>query len=184
MTNVPSFTRARPERLLWWLAAAAAVASIIVGILFLVWPDETLLVGAALFGIWLIVHGVIHVIRAVTTTASDGGIRALDGVVGVVFVVIGVICLRNLLASLLAVATIIGIAWLISGLVTLLSAFAAGNSRAERLFHLILGGVIILGGLAVLLWPDLTLRALVYVTGIWLIVIGALQIFLVVRARP
>ncbi|HEU4421450.1 MAG TPA: DUF308 domain-containing protein [Pilimelia sp.] len=171
-------------RLLWWLAIAAAALSIILGIMVVAWPEATLLVAAVIFGIWLIVHGIVHIVRAVTRTADDGAVRALEGIIGVLFVVGGVICLRNVIVSLLAIATIIGITWLIAGIVALVSAFMSRRSGESRLLIAVLGGVTVLGGLAVLVWPDITLLALVYLTGFWLILIGAIQFFILVRARP
>jgi uncharacterized membrane protein HdeD (DUF308 family) len=189
MSNSLRFELANPPddrrigRLLWWLALGAALASVILGILILVWPDETLKVGAALFGLWLVVHGVIHVVRAIMSSGADGGVRALDAIVGVLFIVGGVICLRNLLVSLFVVATIIGVTWLIGGLVGVVSAFSSRYERTERWLAGGLGAISVLGGLIVLLWPGLTLLALVYFTGIWLVVLGLVQVFLVFRTR-
>lgn len=173
----------KAARLLWWLALAAAALSIILGIMVVAWPEATLLVAAVIFGVWLIIHGIVHIVRAVTRTADDGAVRALEGIIGVLFVVGGVICLRNVIVSLLAIATIIGITWLIAGIVGLVSAFMSRRSGESRLLIGVLGAFTVLGGLAVLLWPDITLLTLVYLTGFWLILMGALQLFLVLRAR-
>jgi uncharacterized membrane protein HdeD (DUF308 family) len=174
----------RVERTLWWLAVAGAAASVILGIMVVSWPDATLLVGAVLFGAWLLVHGVIHIVDAVTARAADGAARALTGVLGILFVVAGVICLRNVLVSLLAVATIIGVTWLIGGIVSLVSAFGDRYQGPARWLVAALGAVTVLGGLVVLLWPGPTLAAIVYFTGIWLFVMGAVQLVIVLRSRP
>jgi uncharacterized membrane protein HdeD (DUF308 family) len=180
---IPTFVRSA-ERSLWWLAAAGAATSIILGVVALAWPGETLYVGAAIFGIWLLVHGVINLVQAVTATREDGVARALTAVIGVLFLVAGVICLRNLLVSLLAIATLIGIAWLIGGLTSLVNAFTGPYETGGRVVVALLGAVTILGGLVVLIWPGPSLATIVWLTGIWLIVMGFMQLFLVVRHRP
>jgi uncharacterized membrane protein HdeD (DUF308 family) len=174
----------KTERLLWWLAIAGAAVSIVLGVMVLAWPHATLFVGAALFGAWLLVHGVIHIVNAVTATAADGAARALSAVVGVLFVIAGVVCLRNLFVSLLAIATIIGVTWLIGGIVGLVSAFGGHYDPAARTVVGLLGAITVLGGLVVLLWPAATLLTIIYLTGIWLVVIGAIELFLVLRTRP
>jgi uncharacterized membrane protein HdeD (DUF308 family) len=174
----------RFDRMLWWLAILAAAASVVLGVMVVAWPDATLFVGAVLFGIWLVVHGVVYIVQAITATAADGAVRALHGILGVLFVVGGVFCLRNVLVSLLAIATVIGVTWLIGGIVGLASAFTSAYSGQVRLVAGLLGGLTVLGGLAVLLWPGLSLVTLVYLTGFWLIAMGILQFFLILRTRP
>jgi|tagenome__1003787_1003787.scaffolds.fasta_scaffold20493030_2 uncharacterized membrane protein HdeD (DUF308 family) len=175
---------ARTEKMLWWLAAAGAAVSLILGVLMLVWPDETLYVGAILFGLWLLLHGAIYLVNAITAHAADGAHRALTALIGVLFIIAGVICLRHLVLSLLVIATLIGISWLVAGIVGLVEAFMGFRTGPARVMVGVLGGVSVLGGLIVLIWPGPTLAALVVLTGIWLILLGALQLFLVVRSRP
>jgi uncharacterized membrane protein HdeD (DUF308 family) len=174
----------RTERTLWFMAIAGALASVALGIAVLVWPRATLYVGAALFGAWLLVHGVIHIVNAITAHAADGAQRALTAVLGVLFVIAGVFCLRNMLVSLLAIATIIGVTWLTGGIVGIASAFNARYPTEVRVASGILGALTVLGGLVVLFWPGPSLATLVYLTGIWLVAIGLLQVFMVLRTRP
>jgi uncharacterized membrane protein HdeD (DUF308 family) len=174
----------KAERMLWWFALGGATVSVVIGVLVLVWPHATLLVGAALFGIWLLVHGIVHLVQAITATASDVAVRTLNGVIGVLFIVGGVVCVRNAVTTLLLVATIIGITWLIAGVVQLMVAFSAGRSTQSRVLVGTFGALAILGGVVVLVWPDLTLLTMVYLTGIWLLVMGLFQFVLVLRARP
>jgi uncharacterized membrane protein HdeD (DUF308 family) len=172
------------ERALFWLALLAGVASIVVGALMLVWPDATLGVAAVLFGLWLLVHGLVRIAQAVAASWANVGARALAGIIGVLFVVAGVLCLRDLLVSLTVVATLIGLAWLIVGIIELSTAFAGQGSAAERLWTAGLPGALaVVGGIAVLVWPKISLLTIVYLTGIWLIVMGLIQVFLVLRAR-
>jgi uncharacterized membrane protein HdeD (DUF308 family) len=170
------------ERAAWWLALSAAVLSVAVGIMVMVWPEATLKVVGVLFGAWLVLHGVVRIVQAITGGGREGTERAILGAVGVFFMIAGVIALRNLLVSLAVIATVIGLMWLISGIVELVSAFG-GPGGGYRWWRLALGGLSIVAALVVLVWPDLTLITLVYLTGAWLIVMGVLQVGLVFWAR-
>lgn len=174
----------RTDKMLWWMAIAGAATSIILGILMLVWPGETLYVGAILFGLWLLFHGVIYIVNAITAHAESGGHRALQGVLGLLFVLGGIVCLRHLVVSLIVIATLIGASWLIGGIVGLVEAFVAPVPGPARVLFGILGGLSVLGGLIVLIWPGPSLATLVVLTGIWLLVIGITQAVLVLRTRP
>jgi uncharacterized membrane protein HdeD (DUF308 family) len=174
----------RTEKMLWWLALGGAAVSLILGIMMLVWPQATLYVGAIIFGLWLLFHGAIYLVNAITAHAADGASRALHGVIGVLFVIAGVLCLRHLVLSLLVIATLIGVTWLIGGIVGLIEAFAGHHSGPVRLLAGVLGGLTVLGGLIVLIWPGPSLKTLVVLTGIWLLLLGAVQLVLVLRSRP
>jgi uncharacterized membrane protein HdeD (DUF308 family) len=169
-------------RAAFWIAIGGAITSVVVGIMIMIWPDATLKVVAVLFGVWVLLHGVVRIVQAVVPSVRDGAERALLGVIGILFVMAGIIALRNLLASLAFLVTIVGLMWLIGGIVDLVAAF--GRSGAgNRLPNAVLGVLSVLGALVLLLWPGLTLSALVYLTGIWMVVMGLVQVGLVLRAR-
>jgi uncharacterized membrane protein HdeD (DUF308 family) len=170
------------EKLAWWLALGAALFGLVVGVMMVAWPEATLKVVAILFGAWLLLHGVVRIVQAITGSGEDGARRAFLAVFGVVLVIAGVIALRNLLVSLTVLVTIIGTVWLISGIVELISAFG-GPGGGIRLWRITLGALSILAALVVLVWPDLSLVTLVYVTGAWLILMGVLQVAMVLWAR-
>ncbi|MCU7729264.1 DUF308 domain-containing protein [Actinoplanes sp. KI2] len=183
MTDTLSTDR-RTEKFLWWLALSGAVVSLVFGILFLVWPDETLHVGAVLFGLWLLFHGIVYLVNAITARGADGLHRALRGVIGLLFIIGGIVCLRDVVVSLLVIATIIGISWLVGGVIALIEAFADFRGGPARWLLALLGGLSVLGGLIVLIWPGPSLTTIVVLTGIWLLLLGAMQLVLVLRSRP
>jgi hypothetical protein len=171
----------RGERIAWWLALGAAALGVVLGVVMMVWPEATLKVVAALFGVWLLVHGGVRIVQAITGTAAEGAERAILGVIGMFFVVAGVIALRNLLVSLALLITLVGLMWLIGGILELVSAY--GGQGDYRLWHLALGLLSIVAALVVIVWPDLSLLTLVSVTGVWLVVLGLIQVAMVFWAR-
>jgi uncharacterized membrane protein HdeD (DUF308 family) len=170
------------EKLAWWLALGAALFGLMVGVMMLAWPEATLKVVAVLFGAWLVFHGVVRIVQAFTDSDEKGTQRAFVGVLGVIFVIAGVIALRNLLASLSVLVTIIGLMWLIGGIVEVITAFS-GPSGGIRLWRIALGALSIVAALIVLVWPDLSLVTMIYVAGAWLIIMGLLQAAMVLWAR-
>lgn len=174
----------RLERVPWMLALAAAVTSVVLGVMMLVWPDATLLVGAALFGIWLIVHGIVDIVDAVMAKTDGGVARALSAIVGMLFIAAGIICLRNLAESVAIIATIVGLTWLVGGIFALILAISSRYSGNARMLVAVLGAVSVIGGLVVLIWPAMSLATLVFLTGIWLIILGAVQFIVALATRP
>lgn len=171
------------ERSALWLALAAAVLGVVVGVMMIAWPEATLRVVAVLFGLWLLAHGLVRIVQAITGRGGrDGTERAILGVIGLFFVVSGVLALRNLLASLALIITVIGLMWLIGGLMELISAFG-GARGSQRMWHVALGALSMIAGIVVLVWPELSLGTLVYVTGIWMVVMGVLQVVMVLMVR-
>jgi uncharacterized membrane protein HdeD (DUF308 family) len=183
----PAATAGRPtldpaERAAWWLALTAAVLGIVVGVMIMAWPEATLKVIAVLFGAWLLVHGVVRIVQAVTGGGREGTERAILGLVGVFFIGAGILALRNLLVSLVVIATVIGLMWLLAGIVDLIAAFS-GPGGGYRVWRIALGVLSIIAALVILVWPDLTLVTLVYISGVWLVVMGVIQVGMVVWAR-
>jgi uncharacterized membrane protein HdeD (DUF308 family) len=170
------------ERAAWWLALTTAVLGVVVGIVIMVWPEATLKVVAVLFGAWVLVHGLVRIVQAIAGGGREGAERAILGAVGAFFVIAGVLALRNLLVSLAVIATVIGLTWLISGIVDLISAFS-GPGGGYRWWRVALGVLSIVAAVAVLVWPDLSLVTLVYITGLWLVVMGLIQVGMVIWAR-
>jgi uncharacterized membrane protein HdeD (DUF308 family) len=100
----------------------------------------------------------------------------------VFFVGAGILALRNLLVSLVVIATVIGLMWLLGGIVDLIAAFS-GPGGGYRVWRIVLGVLSMVAALVILVWPDLTLVTLVYISGIWLVVIGVIQAGMVIWAR-
>jgi hypothetical protein len=178
----PVATADSAERAALWLALSASVVGVVIGVMMIVWPEATLKVVAVLFGLWVLIHGVVRIVQAISGRGGrDGGERAILAVIGVFFVVAGVVALRNLLVSLALMVTLIGLMWLIGGVMELITAF--GGRGSYRTWHVVLGAVSMVGGIVVLVWPELSLTTLVYLTGIWMVVMGLIQVVVVLMVR-
>lgn len=153
----------------WTWILGSAVATVIPGILVLVWPEGTLHVLAVLVGLYLLVIGAF---RFVAVFAREGPGERLPGLLlAVLYVLAGVLCLRNPLQTIAALSLIVGIVWLVSGVLTLYTAIATKDlpHRGVVLGAALLG---IVAGIVVLALPLQSARALTRLLGLWLILLG------------
>src|SRR5574342_775286 len=83
----------------WWrrLALMGGVISLAIGLILLIWPDATLTVIAILVGLWLLLAGAVKLGQAAfIPEGRSAGSRVLQAVAGVLLVILGVVCMRNL----------------------------------------------------------------------------------------
>ena len=72
-------------------------------------------------------------------------------------------------------ALLIGIGWIIRGIADLVEGLAHPGMPA-RGWVIFIGVVSLLAGIVVLMWPAITLGALVWVAGLWLVVLGIIEV--------
>lgn len=147
------------------------LVSLVLGLLVLFWPGATLEVLAFLFGLYFLVAGAIRILLGVFT-GLGAGLKILNILVGLALLVVGVIAIRNPMATLTALALLIGIAWIVEGVMVL----AESDRGGSRWFAIVLGILSILAGIVVLFIPVGTLAVLVIYGGIFLVVLGIIQI--------
>ncbi|SEC14685.1 HdeD family acid-resistance protein [Streptomyces sp. TLI_105] len=163
----PADQLARLGRSWVWLLGAA-LASLVPGVLALVWPDVTLHVLGVLIGVYLLAIGVF---RFVAVFGRDSGERVPDLIVAVLCVLGGVLCLRNPLQTIAVLSLIVGAVWLVSGIVTLYTAIATKN-MAHRGVVMAVAALGIVAGIVVLALPAESARTLTRLLGLWLVLLG------------
>ena len=96
------------------------------------------------------------------------------GLNGLLSVIVGVLILVSPSISLFALTILFGAYTLATGLVSLITAFSArGSERGWLVFSGLLGAAV---GVAVLVWPDISELALLYVIGAYALALGILAI--------
>jgi uncharacterized membrane protein HdeD (DUF308 family) len=166
----------------WGWVLAFGIITLGLGVLALVWPGRTLVVLAVLFGIQLIVMGIFRFAAAFASDDISGGSRVLLALLGVLSLIIGLYAVRHILLTLLALALLLGIFWIISGAVEVFMALSHREMQ-HRGWNVAMGIISVLAGIVVLAYPGISLLVLAVVVGIWLIVFGAMQIGLAWRIR-
>jgi uncharacterized membrane protein HdeD (DUF308 family) len=167
----------------WWTVLVTGLLGIAFGLAVLVWPDITLRIMAALAGIWLFLAGVARIIGAFLPSGSIVR-NVLSGIVGIIVMVAGIICLRNVVTRLALLALLFSITWILSGLTALL--VGAQRRGPERITLIIVGALTLIAGCILLFTPSLSLATLVFLTGFSSVVVGAGEVVLafVVRRAP
>ncbi len=166
----------------WGWVLAFGIITVLTGIVALVWPGRTLLVVAVLFGIQLIVTGIFRFAGAFAFDDVSGGTRVLLALLGVLSLIIGLYAVRHVLVTLLALALLLGIFWIVSGAVELFTALSHRNMQG-RGWTAVTGILSVLAGFVVLVYPAISLLVLVVVLSVWLLVLGAIQIVLAFQIR-
>jgi uncharacterized membrane protein HdeD (DUF308 family) len=156
-----------------WLLGLGAV-SVILGIIVLAWPDRTLRVVGVLFGIFLLVSGIIEILVAFAPEIRTST-RVLSVLVGVLSILLGLICFRGPLESVLLLALWIGFSWLITGITRIVAA-ASAEFVPYRGWQIFGGALLAIAGIVVIVSPLASIAALAVLAGIWLLVLGIWQI--------
>lgn len=164
-----------------WLLAYGAL-TFLAGIAVLVWPGETLLVLAVLFGIQLIISGIFRFVGAIAVDDLTGGTRVLLAILGVLSIIIGLWAVRHVVITLIALAVFLGIYWVISGVIDIFMALVH-RDLPDRGWTAVTGILSALAGIIVLAWPGLTLLTLAIILGIWLLIFGVMEIMAAFRIR-
>jgi uncharacterized membrane protein HdeD (DUF308 family) len=181
MRGDPADMMARVGRAWGWVLAFGII-TLLTGLAALVWPGRTLIVVAVLFGIQLIVMGIFRFVAAFASDDRSGGTRVLLALLGVLSLIIGLYAVRHVLITLLALALLLGIFWVVSGTVELFTALSHRGMQG-RGWTAFMGILSIVSGIIVLAYPGISLLVLAVVLSIWLLVFGAMQITLAFRIR-
>jgi uncharacterized membrane protein HdeD (DUF308 family) len=149
-TGDSAYGLARLGRSWTWLLGSA-VATLVPGVLVLVWPEATLHVLAVLIGLYLLVSGAFRFVAVFGREEHGERLPAL--ILAVLYVLAGVLCLRNPLQTIAALSLVVGVVWLVSGILTLYTAVAARDLPHRGV---VLGAAVrgIIAGIVVLALPS------------------------------
>ncbi|MEV0064312.1 HdeD family acid-resistance protein [Nocardia sp. NPDC050718] len=158
----------------WQTILVTGLLAVVLGIIVLVWPGPSLLVAGILFGIYMVVSGIFQLIAAFTHLPSTS-FRVLSFISGVLSLIIGIFCFRDDLTSIFLLGLWIGISWLFRGVAVLFAAMSDKGvpGRGWQIFY---GIVSAIAGIILIVWPIESLATLTLVVGIFLIVIGIMEI--------
>lgn len=166
--STPAGPELRPLTSLWWLLCLFGVAALGVGIFFVVSPHETLSTFTAIAGIFVLVDGVIAIIVSIFGSGESRGMLALMGVLSAIA---GLILIKKPFETLVVFTLIVGVWFVVAGIVRFVSAFASREARGGNIVIALLD---LAAGAVILAWPDLGLATLAVIIGIGLIVRGVL----------
>lgn len=157
------------------LAVSGALA-LIAGIVLLVWPVKSAVIVTGIIASYLIIAGVVYAGLGIFSGSKGGWARVGHIVLGILYVVAGVIAFANLPAATLTLAYVtvifIGVSWIIDGVVAL-TLLNSDGSKVWTILYAILG---IVAGVIVIFSPLLAAVTLWWILAISLVVLGIIQI--------
>jgi len=165
----------------WQVVLLTGVASLILGILVLVWPGASLFAAGVLFGLYLLCSGVFQLVAAFGTHRRTS-LRVLAFVSGALSIMLGLFCFRGPMQSILLLGLWIGIGWLIRGITQTLAALH-DPSMPARGWQIFLGIVTFVAGIVLIDSPFRSVAVLTLVGGIWLVAVGVVEIITAIRMR-
>lgn len=157
------------------LAVSGAIA-LIAGIVLLIWPLKTAVIVTGIIAAYLIIAGIVYVGLGIFSGKKGGWARLGHILLGLLYIVAGIIAFTNLAAATLTLAAVtaifLGVSWIFDGVVAL-TLLNKDGSRAWTIIYAILS---IAAGVIVLFAPLLAAAALWWVLGITLVALGIVQI--------
>jgi uncharacterized membrane protein HdeD (DUF308 family) len=165
----------------WQGLLVTGVAAIVLGALVLAWPGKSLVVVSVMFGVYLLVSGAFQIFSAFGAQTS-GGYRALAFISGALSVVLGLFCFRSALESIFLLAIWIGVGWLFRG-ISLITASASDPEMPARGWQGFVGVISAMAGVVLMVAPFGTLGVLTLVAGIWLVVVGVVEVIATFAVR-
>ena len=163
-------------RRLWMAAILFGLLAVILGVVILAWPGPSIVVAAGVFGAYLVVSGVAMVVLAFSLPVSAGS-RFLNFISGVLSVILGILAFRHFGQgyAILLLAIWIGIAFIFRG-VTAVASAAGDRGFPGRGWVIFFGVISIIAGVVVLAYPFDSIVTLALVVGIWLIILGVMEV--------
>src|SRR5262245_267632 len=170
MTTEPG-QELREASSLWWVPALFGLAALGVGLFLVFSPHETLSTFTVIIGIFLLVDGVIAIFGSVFGKVEGRGLLAL---IGVLSAIAGLVLIKKPFDTLVVFAIIVGIWFVVAGIVRFVVALAEPYRRGANIFVALVDLAI---GIAILAWPDLGLATFAVIVGIGLILRGLLFVY-------
>jgi uncharacterized membrane protein HdeD (DUF308 family) len=164
------------ESKLWKFAMTWGALSAVLGVLILAWPGTSILVASTLFGVYLLVSGFVGVAMAFTLPES-AGMRVMLFISGVLSVILAALCLRNFgdPYPVLLLSIWIGVSFIVQGFAIVAVAISY-KALPSRGWYGVLGVLSVIAGAVVVAWPWDSIVVLTLYAGIFLVVMGIVQI--------
>jgi uncharacterized membrane protein HdeD (DUF308 family) len=162
-------------RHLWMSAMMFGLLAVILGVVILAWPGPSLLVAAVLFGVYLVLSGVALVILAFRLPVSAGS-RFLNFISGVLSIILGIFAFRHFGQgyAILLLAIWIGIGFIFRG-VTAVALAVGEHGVPGRGWAIFFGVISVIAGVVVLAYPFDSIVTLALVVGVWLVILGVVE---------
>lgn len=167
----------------WWVLTVQGIAAVLFGIAAVFWPGMTLVSFIYLFGLYLLVAGVVSLLSGLFSV-NKRGTWVLSSLLGLVMLGIGVYLLRHLDTSFAVLVTLVGSALVVWGVVEVVVALSRTDALAtSKTMALMAGVVAVVAGVVMFFQPAASGVAFVWVVGLFALINGPLWIALSVDVK-
>ncbi len=164
------------ESKLWKFAMTWGALSAVLGALILAWPGTSILVASTLFGVYLLLSGFAGVAMSLTLPES-AGMKMMLFISGVLSVILAVLCFRNFgdPYPVLLLSIWIGVSFIVQGF-SIVAVAISYKELPARGWYGFLGVLSVIAGAVVLVWPWDSIVVLTLTAGVWLVLMGLVEI--------
>lgn len=152
------------------------VLALITGIVILVWPGRVVMVATAIIAIYAIAVGLAYAGLGIFAKAKGGWSRIGHILLGVMFIISGIVAFSNLgaAAGWLAIflGVLVGTMWIVEGVVALLTL----GQTTSNVWTLVFATLSVIAGILLVISPLMAPVVLLWMLGISAIVLGIAQI--------
>ena len=159
---------------LWKSAVVSGVLAIALGVAVLIWTGASITLAAIFFGVALLFTGIQQVFFAFTLR-TPVSMRLLLFISGAAALVLAAIALSRLSDAWKLLAIWIAIGFIFRGVATTVSAIS-DPTLPGRVWNIGIGVLTLIAGIVVMAAPAQSLATLAIIVGVWLIVIGVMEI--------
>lgn len=166
------------------LLVAQGVVAVLFGIAALFWPGLTATLFISLFGVFVVVWGLISLVHSLLKMGRSS-LWWLELIFSVLVVGLGVFLLRNMEVTLAVVILLVGFTLIVRGIVDFVTGLFSREAevREARSFYVVGGVLGVVAGAIILAHPVSTGLVFVWALGLYLLLQGALTIGLAFRLR-
>lgn len=160
------------------------VMAALFGIAALFWPGLTAAVFIKLFGVFVLVWGLVSLVHSFLGIGRSN-LWWVESIFSLAALGLGIFLLRNPDVSAAVIILTVGFTLIARGVVDVLVGLFSGDAdvKANRWFYLILGAFGVVAGVTVLAHPVASGLVFVWALGFYMLMSGALNIGLAFRVR-
>lgn len=167
----------------WWILTVRGIVAILFGIACVFWPGLTLVTFVYLFGVYILVSGLVAIFQGVISIGRNKT-WILTLLLGVLELGVGVYLLRNPLVSFAILVLLVAFSFIVLGIVEIVNALSDNNSSGtSKTLSSIAGFLAILAGIVMLFQPAASGVAFVWIVGLFALISGPLWIALSLEVK-
>lgn len=166
---------------IWWAVALRGVAAIAFGFIALLWPDLTLAALVLVFGVFALIEGVVTLVGMFTGTSPRPWWSQLLG--ALLSIAAGLIAIFTPAITALALLYVVAFWAILRGVTDIVAAIELRKVIDNEWFLALSGVLSVLLGVLFLLMPGVGILSLLWLLGIYALMIGVVLVVLGFRLR-